>query len=339
MFSPGSNYSKAENNTRSIEDDGGQAGKPIETLPSPTSVRDIMNATCPSNICNDQNATSCAASKPLEVTRSPSTLSKRSVESENTSNDSDESSCFSNASAFDNAMCKEMDVVTRELFANALGEPHWTANVIQEEMKTITMGDQNSLVGCFMCGNQSYMTLAQHEEGESTSVVNRMQSTLDEQDEEMERLMSYTKGEAVLKLSAVSPDGEASLAWVLSAESNDEGRIADFHYEEQNLRTLDTGAERLESSSREVLSTREGGPWDTNSKENGIEVNYNVPSEDHESSLPVLTTMVSSLSTDSHATASPTNASSTTATKKTKKLKFLKSWKSGKKSKEKGFEI
>jgi hypothetical protein len=56
-------------------------------------------------------------------------------------------------------------------------------------------------------------------------------SALDEDEESMKQIMSFTKGEAVINLDEASTDGKASLSWVLREGNRTEVRVAKIPYD------------------------------------------------------------------------------------------------------------
>lgn len=55
-------------------------------------------------------------------------------------------------------------------------------------------------------------------------------SVLDDEEESMKQIMSFTKGEAIINLDDASTDGKASLSWVLKEGNRTEVRVAKIPY-------------------------------------------------------------------------------------------------------------
>ena len=53
--------------------------------------------------------------------------------------------------------------------------------------------------------------------------------SLDEEEETMNQIMAFTKGEAILNIDETSVDGTASIAWVLSKGDRTEVKVAEIH--------------------------------------------------------------------------------------------------------------
>lgn len=214
---------------------------------SPISVRDFSTTTVPTANCNSTtdnhhngghvqsdgaatssknlihqlnfvSATTAFASTPIKSER---TQSESSIQSKRSSSESSRSSVLSEGSSWYTHTVMSSGGATATVSASlmnfenlfACGAPPIDDSFSTFESKRNAMRRRHSSKALI------------------TSSIDRSLSPLDEEEESMRQIMSFTKGEAVINLDEKSPDGKASLSWVLKEGNRTEVRVAKIPYD------------------------------------------------------------------------------------------------------------